>query len=1041
MPKFAQGLRERLLDSLNFQVEYDELLGPGKGQKRRCYNKEAHAHGDQTPSLFFSPKHGGYKCGSCGETGDMFTLYMKVNGWTYPQTMEYLLKKAGLWTEADPTQYESRTTNRGAEALYKPLTSKDVRAKLQECRFKWNEDRYAFMFKRYGLTKETLNEYHIAPTDGHPLLIQIPIFQSEHLTPQRQLPRLLNIRKHDVFRNRCQWYNKVTQEVLTKRPESISIWDVAAQNFGDWEPQWKDKAAGSKVVNVTGHGATYLYPFDILYKNAFVYLVGGELKALLLIQLGVPAITFTSGEGQFARDLLPFFLGKRVRVLMDYDDAGVRGAATVAQEVADYGGYVEVGTWNPELTKLLPPKGDVTDLLRLTQWNPSVLDDANAITWTEVAPRTIAQEIKENTIGEEEIPPWKDFEDIAYDSLVDPAHMDLWVKLKVTVSGRESSPHAVPHEVTAYCERGRSNPIPDRCPSCACFAQGGELTLRFAPLTQVEMAGKTGDILKKEIKNKMKVPDRCAHPDLKIRWGSVEFCTAQAPFDTEDGSPLVEKYSFDPRGIYVVSTENKQLEDNKTYHAGGKIIQDPRSGKFTLAAVDMVPSASKIFQWGPIPELHSRLHDLTHTELGYRAIMNDLRDNVASIYEVDAMLLAEVLPFFMPFQFELGTVKSERVCPAVMILGDSNVAKSTAVRRFMQHFGAGRYLSSDSEPTFAGLVGGYMNYNGRPIFNWGLLPMSHRGLAALDEFQMLEVEDIAKLGNTVTTGVAERATAYGVKRAPSHVRLVYLSNPRGQKRLTQYKNPLDAVREVMGTTQALGRLEYAHVEFGAERGIFKRLHEYAAKGVTHQYTTDVARYHLQWAWNLKPQQYYFVDHIELARRAADLAEEFNDHPLLFSAQSRWKVARVAAAFAALSFSVSPKLSETVLRVTQEHVEMALNFLRGLYKPWMLRQLTQAEVLDPTPETDTSPLYRLFNLACPGRQVDKLQLLVSSDKWTQEDLQDIFHRYTGDFVKLAQIDLGLISRKRNDYMAKDERMSQVVVDYFIIRDNTAKRRKS
>lgn len=1030
MAALNKGLRDKIVSALNFPVEYDELLGQGKGQRRRCYNRSAHANEDHSPSLHFSPTNGGYRCSGCGEQGDIFTLYMRVKSWTYPQTLEYLLRKVGLWEETNVRWFHERAAQRGGGPLYKPLSSASVRTGVSDSYGLWRDEQFDFMFERYGLTKETLRAYRLAPTYGAPTRLQIPIPEREF--PNGQLPRILNIRKHDVFRQVCTWYNRETGQQLRKYPPGIGLAELAKQELGPWEPQWKGTAG--KVVNVEGHGAIYLYPFHVIYEAPFLYLVGGELKALLLNQLGIPAVCFTAGEGQYSKDLLPFFLGKRVRVLMDFDDTGVKGALNVGQELADCGAYVELGKWQEEIVALLPKKGDVTDLLRLTKWNPAILNDDHALRWEELPPRSTQQEILDNMIGEEEVPSLALMKDISYNALVDTDMIDGWGKLDVMLSGKDSQPHVVPREVHFLCDRGRSNPIPGRCASCPIFSKGGEMFVRFSPLSQVEMVGLTGQKLALDLKSRVKVPDRCSYPETEITWGSVEACMVQAPMDSD----VLSAYSFEPRPLYVVTENSVGLEENKTYKVGGKIIQDPRSGRFTMAATQVMKTFSSWTQWKPDPQLHQRLLEVTHGKLGYLGLLHDLRDNVLRVYEQDPMVLSILLSFFMPFQFKLGSAQSERVCPAVMILGDSTVGKSTVARRLMQFYNNGRYLAADSDPTFAGLVGGYAQFNGRPIFNWGILPLAHRTLAALDEFQMLPVEDIAKLGNTLTSGIAERTTAYGTKRAAAHVRLLYLCNPRGERRLTMYRNPLEAVREIMGTTQALGRLEYAHIEFGAHRSLFKRL-DVSEQGTSpHLYTEELARYHLQWAWNMKPDNVIITNPTGLMIRAAELAEEFGDHPLLFMAQARWKVARIAAGFAALSYSLSKDNYYSVY-VQEEHVDFAINFLRRLYQDWLVSTTADEDESLPKAEINEAPLFRLFRLAFPG-DYSGLNMFVTSDKWTAEDIQTIFGRYTKDFIKLVQVDLGLVSRRRADYVAKDERLANLVTDYLVQRDNGGKQQK-
>jgi len=60
-------------------LDLAERLGLEIRRKQaRCYNSQAHAHGDKKPSLGFDTKTNRYKCFACGEGGSVIDLYMAV---------------------------------------------------------------------------------------------------------------------------------------------------------------------------------------------------------------------------------------------------------------------------------------------------------------------------------------------------------------------------------------------------------------------------------------------------------------------------------------------------------------------------------------------------------------------------------------------------------------------------------------------------------------------------------------------------------------------------------------------------------------------------------------------------------------------------------------------------------------------------------------------------------------------------------------------------------------------------------------------------
>ena len=72
------------LDQLRAEIpilELAEKLGLEIRRKQaRCYNTQAHAHGDKKPSLGFDTKTNRYKCFACGVGGSVIDLYMAIKG-------------------------------------------------------------------------------------------------------------------------------------------------------------------------------------------------------------------------------------------------------------------------------------------------------------------------------------------------------------------------------------------------------------------------------------------------------------------------------------------------------------------------------------------------------------------------------------------------------------------------------------------------------------------------------------------------------------------------------------------------------------------------------------------------------------------------------------------------------------------------------------------------------------------------------------------------------------------------------------------------
>jgi len=71
-----------------------------------------------------------------------------------------------------------------------------------------------------------------------------------------------------------------------------------------------------------GRGAPTLYPWPWVASEPELIWVEGEVDCLNLLARGVPAVTCTCGAGGLVRVTLPDLTGKRIRILVDNDDAG-----------------------------------------------------------------------------------------------------------------------------------------------------------------------------------------------------------------------------------------------------------------------------------------------------------------------------------------------------------------------------------------------------------------------------------------------------------------------------------------------------------------------------------------------------------------------------------------------------------------------------------------------------------------------------------------------------------------------------------------------
>jgi hypothetical protein len=117
------------------------------------------------------------------------------------------------------------------------------------------------------------------------------------------------------------------------------------------------KDGGPKMVSwKEGYGQARLFPLESLRANQ-VFVVEGELDAILACQYGIAAVTPAGGALTWKPDWSKLFTGKDVFIIPDNDPAGIKGAETRRKAISAFAKVCSVVS--------LPVKGEKEDL---TDW-------------------------------------------------------------------------------------------------------------------------------------------------------------------------------------------------------------------------------------------------------------------------------------------------------------------------------------------------------------------------------------------------------------------------------------------------------------------------------------------------------------------------------------------------------------------------------------------------------------------------------------------------------------------------------------------------
>ncbi len=712
------------------------------------------------------------------------------------------------------------------------------------------------LFVKRAWTLETIKERKLGWLDER---VYIPIYDANNV--------LVNIRKYDILHKS------------------------------------KDKFRG-----IQGYNQIKLYPTTSLQHDR-VIIFAGEPDTLLALQLQLPAITFTGGEGSFTEPLLTYFKDKIVYVCYDVDQKGKMAARLLSEKMMSYAKETYVINL-PE--NVLPPKGDFTDLFfycidqkkEFTElWNPLV-DKAVLV----------------NKITEADI----EYQPVDFFESVKEEHYDKNVTFQAIAVGKNFSPFYAPKIIRVSCSFTRG----DSCKSCKLFFTGGSST--------IEVSDKdTLDLIK------------CSQGEQKQKIKALAGISGCGQFKSEFDMQAIEEIFISPTInseridrqflIRKAYTQSYDLQLNKTYSFFGKTIADAKNQEASHYFKKNIPELTDLDKFELTDEDKKRLRIFQPKTDGYRGVLfkmyeiaQDLTYNVPEIIiSRNNLIVACDLVFHSVLRFRFLDSIVEKGWAELLILGDTRTGKTKTAVKLCKHYGVGEYITLESA-TLPGLVGGMSQFGREVMFSWGVLPINDGRLVILDEVNGLETGDISNLSSIRDSGVAERTVVGSTRKTSSRVRLIWISNPRSSSaRVSHYSSGIEAIRELMGRAEDISRLDFAIIVAKEDVDVLK-INALTHTKVDHIHTSELCNKCVMWAWSRKEKNVKFTKEAEKAilKSAIELSEKYSDTiPLVQGSVQRIKIAKLSVATACRLFSTEDGVN---VIVKEEHVEFVVNFIQELY---------------------------------------------------------------------------------------------------------------
>jgi len=429
----------------------------------------------------------------------------------------------------------------------------------------------------------------------------------------------------------------------------------------------------------------------------------------------------------------------------------------------------------------------------------------------------------------------------------------------------------------------------------------------------------------------------------------VEVGSQYAVQDVRISSPLSATATTNQNNLRVPAyVVNNTLEPNAPYALSGVAYSHPKNSTAILLVDKSELIEDSVYSYQPDTTSFQELHDTfapeedtvesIHARL--QTLYDDLAYNVTGIYGRGDMQFIMDLTWHSPLFFRLEGRRIKGWLNSI-IVGDSGQGKSEMASTLLAHYGVGERVECKNASA-AGLIGGLQQMGTRWFVSWGVIPQNDRRMVILEEAKGLQVQEIAKMTDMRSSGVAELPKIeHG--RANARTRLMFISNPRSQRNVGSFSYGLQSITTLIGALEDTRRFDIAAVVSLSQvdpNEINKKRAD--RKSIEHRATHERCRSLVLLAWTRDVDDIIITEKTEdeIQRQARRLSTKFSDAvPLLDRGTTKEKVARLSAALAARLASYD---SDFKLVVKPCHVEYVAGQLDRIYSDPIFGYLDYSE---------------------------------------------------------------------------------------------------
>lgn len=677
-------------------------------------------------------------------------------------------------------------------------------------------------------------------------------------------------------------------------------WEGKLQNVRRYDPDPGPEFP--KIRNVKGHGQPVLYPHSILeeaHEHGQIVVCEGEWDALVAIQNGVLAITRTGGADTWHSTWNEQFEGLDVIACHDMDEKGAKANLIIETELA--------GIANRVTTVSLPSDEKGYDLSDYFVRDGHTAEDfAELLSGPEQEPADVLSVLES----------------------LDGGNFGKASPMRIRVGGVAQDQFLYPHRVALKCGQDQD----DRCLTCPMNALGGKTNIALSQndpgLLHVLYGGNRSERKSIVDASPLKGED-C--PSFRYQIDDMHSVTKvfATQFFDEDASDLTNNDVTTMRQFHIVGLHD--ITANKGVKLIGEQRVNPQNNKNEVVGWASSAIETDLDTWSMTDDEVAALHDLVSAPVGkvgkkLRSIADDLAEHVTHIYGRSNMHIFMDLVWHSVMRFNLGDEEVTKGWLDAVVVGETRTGKSEAASRLRQMYRRGEMVSLESS-SLAGVLGGVQQMSGKEwVTTWGVIPMNDRGLVVLDEVSGFNSEEIGHLSAMRSSGIAE-LTKIRSDRTLARTRLLWIGNPRSSD--LHYSSGVRMLQDLVEKPEDLARFDMAMSVHSNDPGT-ERANQITDSRPERQYAPELLQKVVGWAWSRTPEDVVIGrDTLEaIYEKAIALGEDYASRPpLIQQANVRVKLARVAAAIAARTFSTDDGVR---LIVRPDHVSLAAKFLRSIY---------------------------------------------------------------------------------------------------------------